>query len=836
MARPEILNIADRFEPRLARALARSFEDLRSSVSMAQIQRALETQGAAGVLALYNQAEGVIQTAASEELRGAIRESGRMTLGLMPGEAVLDPNFVFNTLNPATVDFIRQYEFNLVRQISDETRNAIQQAIMRDTISGANPRSTARTVRDTVGLTARQEQAVTNYRRSLENLDRDAIRRALRDKRFDPSVLAAIRAGNPIPQEKIDRMVGRYRERFIKYRTEVIARTEALRAATVGQQAAMRQMVAGAAVDASRVKRFWVYTHDKRTRMSHREIPGMNPEGVDMDGGMYQTPLGPLQYPRDPNGIGSNTIQCRCAERFGLAEKKKPPLRMLPKPKPKPKPKVTPELKELRQQKVRAMRSMLRAPDSLNVNTKGWDNKLQQASEWISLDELRELRSKGLKIQVFNKNKSQFRAGYVSAVQPRRRVPTRGRNRGQQVPDEIKVGKIELAKNDSFDVIAHELSHAVDDLRNKGKGTGLMWNAEIRQEFKDLVKTSGNKRGIYRNGDGEYWKDNWISNYEGRIYAGFGDGDEWWAMNIQRYATMRAKPGNRTAELIWEKAKKRYPVLTSYIEKNFGDDLLAPVKSKKELLRETYEQFNRELGPGNIKTTEARIAWARELSPSELRAEKAKVFTEMVRLPKALKIEDFAERIEDASRWVPYDVLVAMRQRNYTVNIKNRWARGGTKAPKGKGFRAHANNKHSYLAKDDTGDVFAHEFAHQIDAFFSGNNIDRGAWTNKAFIGKMREGYKKFFHKYRTNQKGIYSNGDGEFWKDNWLNNYEGRIYKWAGKESDGLEFWAMNCQRYAMHKAGKNIPGLAPWGMTKRRYPELAKFIENLFEGDFMT
>jgi hypothetical protein len=77
MARPEILNIADRFEPRLARALARSFEDLRSSVSMAQIQRALETQGAAGVLALYNQAEGVIQTAASEELRG--RDKGVRT-------------------------------------------------------------------------------------------------------------------------------------------------------------------------------------------------------------------------------------------------------------------------------------------------------------------------------------------------------------------------------------------------------------------------------------------------------------------------------------------------------------------------------------------------------------------------------------------------------------------------------------------------------------------------------------------------------------------------------------------------------------------------------------
>ena len=43
-------------------------------------------------------------------------------------------------------------------------------------------------------------------------------------------------------------------------------------------------------------------------------------------------------------------------------------------------------------------------------------------------------------------------------------------------------------------------------------------------------------RSYIENGDGKYWKDNWINNYEGRIYDSGGPGQEWWSMNCQRYS------------------------------------------------------------------------------------------------------------------------------------------------------------------------------------------------------------------------------------------------------------------------------------------------------------
>ena len=48
----------------------------------------------------------------------------------------------------------------------------------------------------------------------------------LRDHRFDATIRRAQREVVPLSQDRIEKMLGRYRERFIKYRAEVIARTE----------------------------------------------------------------------------------------------------------------------------------------------------------------------------------------------------------------------------------------------------------------------------------------------------------------------------------------------------------------------------------------------------------------------------------------------------------------------------------------------------------------------------------------------------------------------------------------------------------------------------------
>lgn len=647
-----LIEIGSRFEPRMRRALAGAFDALRGRFTDAQVEGALLRGGVGGVMALLDGAEGPLGPV-RDALEEAAQAGGRAWIAAVPGGAVLDPAFRFSLVNPATADFVRNYSLDLIRVITEDTREAVRRGLQSDVASGLNPRDTARAFRSNLGLTPRQEQAVRNYERALLQADPDALRRGLRDKRSDAAVRRSARARSPLPRAQVDSLVERYRQKMLRHRSEVIARTESLRAATVGQRAAVRQAAAAFAVDTDRLRRFWVKTNDSRTRDAHRAVPDMNPDGVRMDE-PYKTPLGDLMYPRDPNGSGANTIQCRCAERYALVDAPKPAAGRRPRPKPAPKPKAEPD-------------------------------------------------------------------------RPAPKTP-----------------------------------------------------AELRAEYERL---SGEAAAFDAAGRTSYSPD---------------------AMRARREASA------------------------------------------------------------------ARVAWARALPPEELRAAKADVYREMVRAPKNFDLAEYERQIREASGWVPYDVLEEMRLRGYTVHIRN------VRRSK---FRAYAQNKHSYVAMDDEGWVFAHEYAHQVDAFFSGGKIDRGSWTNKDFVGggaKAREGYKGIFAARRYDTKGVYKNGDGEFWRDNWINDYEGRIYRRRDGVSDGLEFWSMNCQRYAGYRHAlaegfdyelselraaarrvRSLPGplkrveaqirglenegreayaarKSKWSSVKKKYPDMADLIERLFGADF--
>lgn len=220
---------------------------------------------------------------------------------------------VFSVTNPRAVNFLRSYRFNLIRELSKTSREAIGLTIRDGVEAGRNPRDVARDVRAHIGLTRRQTQAVLNYRRYLQEGDPAALERKLRDRRHDSSVGALLRGERKLSKDQIDTMVARYQARYLKYRSEAIARTESIRALNAGNLEAWRQAAEDGTIDGGGIRRKWVYTHDARTRESHREIPGLNPQGVALDQ-PFRTPLGPLMYPGDPNGLPENTIHCRCAQ------------------------------------------------------------------------------------------------------------------------------------------------------------------------------------------------------------------------------------------------------------------------------------------------------------------------------------------------------------------------------------------------------------------------------------------------------------------------------------------------------------------------------------------
>lgn len=315
MANNTFLTLADKYEPPIRKALIEAWNSLRTQESRAAIARALESGGVEGVMVLFENMDGVINAAISQAVDEVLVAGTYATITVIPASAILNPDFVPDMYNPYTIAQIRDYKLGLIKSLSNTTKEAMRQSLTSDLMEGRNPLVTARDFKNMIGLTPFQEKAVRNYRKYLETLDPQALQRALRDKRYDRTIINAIASGKGIPADKIDKMVNRYRERYIKYRSQVIARTESLRAISIGNEMSVQQLIANGDLDYMGVKKFWDYTHDHRVRHPHTQIPGLNPKGRYLNES-FVTPGGPLRFPRDPRGSGDNTILCRCTIRY----------------------------------------------------------------------------------------------------------------------------------------------------------------------------------------------------------------------------------------------------------------------------------------------------------------------------------------------------------------------------------------------------------------------------------------------------------------------------------------------------------------------------------------
>jgi hypothetical protein len=215
----------------------------------------------------------------------------------------------FDRVNTRAVRAMQENQLRLVQEFGQQQRRATREALIDGIRRGANPIDQARAFRGSIGLTQRQVQAVNNYRTLLENLDRQALSRKLRDARFDGSVRNAIKQNRPLKPEQIDRMVGRYRARSLKNRSETIARTEALRSVHQGSEQMYAQAIEQGALSADQLVRIWNTASDERVRGSHRFMH-LQERGIFDP---FTSGLGnSLMIPGDLSAPAEDVIQCRC--------------------------------------------------------------------------------------------------------------------------------------------------------------------------------------------------------------------------------------------------------------------------------------------------------------------------------------------------------------------------------------------------------------------------------------------------------------------------------------------------------------------------------------------
>jgi hypothetical protein len=153
-------------------------------------------------------------------------------------------SFVFNGRSAAVEAYIRHYRENRIAELTREQEQNVHEILLDSARAGATPQGMAQQIRETIGLTRQQALAVANFRDGLEQLDPTVLGRALRDKRFDPTITKAIKEQKPLTAEQVAKMTDAYHRRYLAYRAMTIARTEGVGAANNGHMAAV-QDVAG---------------------------------------------------------------------------------------------------------------------------------------------------------------------------------------------------------------------------------------------------------------------------------------------------------------------------------------------------------------------------------------------------------------------------------------------------------------------------------------------------------------------------------------------------------------------------------------------------------------
>lgn len=263
-----------------------------------------------------NEAFAVVQSHAERfatQVNRSYITSAEDTAAVISGRAVVS----FDVTNFRAVRVMQENKLNLVREFTQEQVQATRNALTQGISQGVGPREQARLFRQSIGLTQRQEAAVRNYERLLRENSREALDRALRDRRFDRTVANALDSGRPLENDQIRRMVGRYREKYLTYRSETIAQTEALSAVHQGNAEMYQQAIDSGSLKAEDIQREWHTARDPKVRDTHDSMNNQKRAHEEP----FTTGAGvSLMYPGDRSAPANERVRCRCAVSTRLKE------------------------------------------------------------------------------------------------------------------------------------------------------------------------------------------------------------------------------------------------------------------------------------------------------------------------------------------------------------------------------------------------------------------------------------------------------------------------------------------------------------------------------------
>lgn len=313
--------------PLLQKAFLDGVNDLRSNANLRLIVEALERNDIEGAIRAINLDPAAFRSF-DRALSAAFDAGGVTATAVISSQAArsgLAAVFRFNARDPRAERWLLDHSSSLVTRILEDQRTMVRNVLSAGLREGTNPRTMALNLTGRVnpltgmreggliGLTSVQEQYALTALAELTSGDatlmRNYLTRGRRDKRFDRTVLAALRDGEGLSASEAERIVGRYRSGLLNLRGETIARLEAKGALHQAEQESFLQAVGTGAVNRSDIKRTWRHNSNEHPRAQHVSMDGQT-VGVDEP---FTAPDGTqLMFPCDPNAPVAHTANCHC--------------------------------------------------------------------------------------------------------------------------------------------------------------------------------------------------------------------------------------------------------------------------------------------------------------------------------------------------------------------------------------------------------------------------------------------------------------------------------------------------------------------------------------------
>ncbi len=287
--------------PDLARAILKAFQNIRDSLSDAEILRIVASGASERLIqqAITNALLDQSMAPVRETIRRQVVDNARYFRRDLP-TPTKTIGIVFDTLNPRVIDAVHTLETRVITSLSSDVRETFRAHVENGIRDGHNPRVIARDVRGLIGLAPNQEEAVRNFRRALEGIEgaRNPLEYKLRDKRFD----GTIKKGN-YTAKQVETMTDAYRQKMLAFNAETNSRTATLDALKLGQQLSVEDAIEKGILDRRRMVKTWVGVLDSRERPEHVKMEG---ETVSYD----ETYTNGQMIP------GDDEYNCRCISRF----------------------------------------------------------------------------------------------------------------------------------------------------------------------------------------------------------------------------------------------------------------------------------------------------------------------------------------------------------------------------------------------------------------------------------------------------------------------------------------------------------------------------------------